>query len=286
MSEESHRLLDVLSSAGWNGLLRSGLLLVVGLLVARLLSSAVGRIVQRRANAQAAMLARRSVGWTLAALVLATTLVQLGFKLGVLVGAAGVLTVALGFAAQTAASNVISGLFLVGERPFVLGDWVEVDGVLGVVSSIDLISVKVRTFDNRLVRIPNETLLKSKITNLSYFAIRRLEIPIGVAYREDVNRVRSLLLELVREHPLCLDEPEPLVRFTGFGDSALELLLLVWVAHENILEMGSELRQGIKERLDAAGIEIPFPQRSVWSAPGSAALPVRLVSAGERDPES
>ena len=112
---------------------------------------------------------------------------ELGFKLSVLLGAAGVLTVAVGFASQTSASNIISGLFLLGERPFSVGDVIRVGSTTGEVLSIDLLSAKLRTFENLFVRIPNETLIKSEVTNLSRLPVRRLDLKIGIAYKEEVG---------------------------------------------------------------------------------------------------
>ncbi|MFN9975907.1 MAG: mechanosensitive ion channel family protein, partial [Phycisphaerae bacterium] len=110
---------------------------------------------------------------------------SLGFDLKVLLGAAGILTVAVGFAAQTSASNLISGLFLMFERPFVVGNSIVIGDLRGEVVAIDMLSTKIRTFTNMMVRIPNETLVKSNIVNLSYFPIRRVDLEVGVAYSSD-----------------------------------------------------------------------------------------------------
>ena len=140
-------------------LFRALVIVVGGLLGARLVSATISRVLERRASAQHIMLIRRAISWLIVGLTVVTVLRQLGFDLGVLVGAAGVFTVALGFASQTSASNLISGLFLIGERPFVVGDIITVGTRTGEVTSIDLLSVKLRTFDNLFVRIPNETLI-------------------------------------------------------------------------------------------------------------------------------
>src|SRR5690606_3033117 len=129
----------------------------------------------------------------------------LGFSLSVLLGAAGVLSVALGFASQTSASNLISGLFLIGEQPFQLGDTIKVGNTTGEVLSIDLLSVKLRTFDNLYVRIPNESLIKSEMTNLTRFPIRRFDLLIGVAYKENISQVRQIMQNVADNNPLCMD---------------------------------------------------------------------------------
>jgi small-conductance mechanosensitive channel len=193
--------------------------------------------------------------------------------------------VAIGFASQTAASNLVSGLFLIGERPFGIGDVIQVGGTTGEVLSIDSLSVKLRTFDNLLVRIPNETLIKSEVRTLTRFPIRRIDLQIGVAYREQVERVRDLLFELADRNPLCLDEPKPVFIVQGFGDSAVQIQFSPWTLTENYLELKNTIQQEIKSAFDAAGIEIPFPQRvlhtrsepavSAGSAAGESEAPAR-----------
>ena len=157
-------------------ILRAVVVAVLGLVVARLASAGLGRLAGRRASPHQMMLLRRGSFYLILALFLVSALHQLGFNLGVLLGAAGILTVAIGFASQTSASNLISGLFLLAEKPFAIGDTIRVGTTTGEVLSVDLLSVKLRTFDNLYVRIPNESLIKAEMTNLTKFPIRRLEI--------------------------------------------------------------------------------------------------------------
>ena len=259
---------------------RAAVLLVIGAAVIKVVTASVARAVKSRADAQTSMLVRRGVsllGW---GLLTATVLNQLGFQLSVVMGAAGVLTVAAGFASQTAASNLISGLFLIGERPFVVGDIITVDTVTGEVTDIDLVSVKLRTFDNLLVRVPNEMLLKSRITNITHYPIRRIDLPVGVAYKEDIEHVIRVLREVADREPLCLDEPEPVVLHTGFGDSAVQLQFSAWAARENVRDVRTKLQIELKKAFDAAGIEIPFPHRTLYAGAVTGPLPVRLFPPG------
>ncbi|WP_018946114.1 mechanosensitive ion channel family protein [Thioalkalivibrio sp. AKL17] len=259
---------------------RAASYLGVGLLLARLVSRTLIRIAGRHLDAQQAMLVRRIGFYLVLVLAVVSALRELGFDLTVLLGAAGILTVAIGFASQTSASNLISGLFLIGERPFAVGDVIRVGDVTGEVLSIDMLSVKLRTFDNLMVRVPNESLVKSQLTNLTRFPIRRLDMQIGVAYREDINRVRETLMDVADREPLCLEEPRPLFIFLEFGDSALKLQFSVWAKRENFLELRNRMHPAVKEAFDRAGIDIPFPQRTLGSLAGEP-FPVRVVSAGE-----
>jgi small-conductance mechanosensitive channel len=206
-------------------------------------------------------------------LAIAMALAQLGFDLRVLLGAAGILTVAIGFASQTSASNLISGIFLMVEKPFVIGDVVEVGTTRGEVLAIDLLSCKVRTANNLMVRIPNESMVKSNITNLTYFPIRRFDIIVGVSYASDLRRVRDILFEAAHEHPLCLTEPEPIFTFTAFGDSAMNVLFQVWTLNDNILQVQTDLYIDIKDRFDKAGVQIPYPVRTLKIEGAAPALP-------------
>ncbi len=200
---------------------------------------------------------------------------QLGFDFAVVLGAAGIVTVAIGFAAQTSASNLISGLFLVMEKAVQAGDIVTIDGVTGEVLTVDLLSTKLRTFDNLQVRIPNETMVKARITTLNRFPLRRVDLTVGVAYESDLGLVQKTLFEVAQRNPLVLDEPAPLLISQGFGDSSIDYLLAVWGKSENFLTVRNSVTREIKEAFDAAGIEIPFPQRTLQ--PGTTPLEIRLL---------
>jgi small-conductance mechanosensitive channel len=256
---------------------RALVLLVVGLLLARLVGRVFARISVGRLEPQQSIWLRRAISYGLATLFIVAALHQLGFNLGVLLGAAGVLSVAIGFASQTSASNLISGLFLVGEKPFAIGDVIQIDGTTGEVLAIDLLSVKLRTFDNRFVRIPNENVIKTEVSTLTRFPIRRIDLAIGVAYRENFERVRSVLMEVADSNLSCLDEPKPLFIVQGFGESSVDLQFSVWATREKYLEVKNSIQLEIKKAFDDAGIEIPFPQRTLSSGSDARPFPVEVV---------
>ena len=235
------------------------------------------KLALRALPAQLRLLVRRGLALLVVGITVASILATLGVPLNVLLGAAGVLTVAIGFASQTSASNLISGIFLMVERPFVVGDLIRVDGAEGFVEAVDLISCRLRTFDNLLVRIPNETMLKSRVTNVSHFPIRRYDMKLGVSYGEDVEKVREVLMEVADRNPICLEEPAPVFIFLEFGDSGLNLQFSVWAARENYLALRNSIHLEVKRALDEAGIEIPFPHRSLHAGSRTGAFPVRLV---------
>ena len=258
----------------------AALTLTIGLILAWLISRGIARILRRRLKAQEAMLVKRLSYYLLFSLVIIATLHQLGIDLGLLLGAAGILSVAIGFASQTSASNVISGIFLIAERPFVIGDILEVDGKVGEVISIDLLSVKLRTFDNVMMRVPNEQMIKTTVMNRTRFPIRRIDVQVGVAYKENTERVRNILFDVAEQNPLCMAEPKPLFIYKGYGDSALELQFSVWVKRENFLLVRNSIQEEIKTAFDKNEIEIPFPHRTLYTGSVTEPFPVRVVDGG------
>lgn len=264
-----------------HNIISSGLVLLIGLPLAALAARVVYRVAAVRFSVQAGLMLSRAVRWILFAVVLATVLNQFGVKLGAALGAAGIVGIAVGFAAQTSLSNVISGFFLLGEKPFVLGDLIEVDGVTGLVDNIGMISASLRTLDNRSVRIPNETLVKSKVTNITRNPIRRYDLEIGVAYHEDIDHVMRVLRETAEGNEHCLDEPGALVLFVGFGDSSINFLLGVWMAREDYLVARNTIARDVQQAFAREGIEIPFPHRVL--AGGKAGAPIEVRIARERE---
>lgn len=262
--------------------IRALLTALAGLVVAKFAAAGVSRAASSYLDAHQRILLRRGAYYVVLVLFLLSALHQLGFNLSILLGAAGILSVAVGFASQTAASNLISGLFLVAERPFSVGDVITVSGISGEVLSIDLLSIKLRTFDNLYVRIPNEQVLKTEVTTLTKFPIRRLDMQVGVAYKEDIGRVREVLEAVAERNPLCLEEPAPLFIFQGFGDSALNIQFSVWARRESFLDMRNSLFEEVKQAFDTAGIEIPFPHLSLYAGSMTEPLPVRLEGGRER----
>ena len=244
-------------------LLRVGLVIVIGLPFTFFVSKASGNFLSRRTSAHVGMIIKKTVFFSLLTILVFILLHELNFNLTVFLGTAGILSLAIGFASQASLSNIISGLFLYGERPFKVGDLIQIGETQGLVLSIDLLSIKLRTFDNRFVRIPNETIIKTQVTTVTRYPIRRLDLRIGVAYKESVPHVIQVLEAIAHDNPLCLENPKPLILFEKFGDSSLKFLFGVWCETKHYLELKNSLMQAIKERFHAEGIEIPFPQRTL-----------------------
>ena len=262
-----------LSSSPAKMYVKALLILVGGLILARVVYR---RLAFDRLQPQHRFIVSRLASYFIVACTIVLVLKTLGLDLSVLLGAAGILTVAIGFAAQTSASNLISGLFLMGERPFVIGDVIRVGETVGEVVAIDLLSVKLKTFDNLQVRIPNESMLKSNVTNMTHYPIRRYDLRVGVAYKEDLSRVRDILLNVADNNPICLEEPKPLVIFLEFGASSVDMQFSVWAAKGNYLALRNTISAEVKQAFDQEGIEIPFPHRTLYTGSQTAPLPIEV----------
>lgn len=243
--------------------LRGLSILLAGLLGGMIASRLARRFAAPRSSPAQAEVAARLVLWTIFAIAGVSALREVGFDLSIFVGAAGLLTVAVGFASQTSASNLISGLFLLFERPFSIRDTIRIGPTTGEVVSIDLLSVRLRTFDNLLVRVPNETLLKSEIINLSHFPLRRYDLVIVVGFEHDLATVRQHLLDLVHQNKRVLDEPEVIVHFLAFLDHGAQFQVSAWAARDDYLRMKNDLPLDLHRGLKELGILMPVPPRRV-----------------------
>ena len=183
-----------------------------------------------------------------------------GVKLSAIWGAAGIAGVAIGFAAQTSVSNVISGLFVLTERSLKVGDTIIVNGITGVVDTISLLSVRVHTFDNQMVRIPNSTIINSNLTNNSYHDKRRITLGVSISYDADMKTALEVLGKAPALCPTVLEEPAPAVWFDGFGESGIDMTVAAWFKPENFLQTKNDLFIAIKKFLDEGQMEIAYNQ--------------------------
>ncbi|MBB21711.1 MAG: mechanosensitive ion channel protein [Roseibacillus sp.] len=253
-------------------------ILIGGIIAVAILSRASLAIFGERLGPQGTMVVKKLVRYIGYAFAFILALNHMGLNLGAVLGAAGVAGIAVGFAAQTSLSNIISGFFMIGERPFELGDVIEVDGIAGTVDTIGLLALTLRTFDNRSVRIPNETLVKTKLINITRHPIRRFNLDIGVAYDENIGHVLKVMQEVAETNLQCLNEPDPLIIFTGFGDSSLNFLLGAWCVQEDYGTLRNTLPRELKERFDKENIEIPFPHMTLAAGKALGPIPVDVIS--------
>jgi len=190
-----------------------------------------------------------------------------GIDFSGLLVAGGILGIVIGFATQSVVSNVISGIFLLIEKPAKQGDSVELpdSNIAGSFVDVSTFSTKIRKFDGTIMRIPNEKFFTSNIRVLSDSTVRRHEAAIGIAYKEDIDAAIEILKKTIRSRmPFVLQEPEPTFRVDELGDSSINISIFVWHPKEDWGEVAPTLLKFAKNALDDAGIEIPFPQRVIW----------------------
>ncbi|MCG7200665.1 mechanosensitive ion channel family protein [Marinobacter pelagius] len=198
-----------------------------------------------------------------------TVLAQFGFDVVSIVAGLGIVGIAVGFAAQSTLSNFIAGITLLIERPFRIGDWVTINGQDGKVVKIALRTTWLRTRDNIFTMIPNDSVASSDIVNYSAEGATRLNIPVGIAYKESARAAREVIMPVLRAHPEALQSRgmEPRVLMESLGDSSVNLKAQVWITPDNLdvqPTIMAEILEQIKEALDAAGIEIPFPHLQLF----------------------
>jgi small-conductance mechanosensitive channel len=251
-----------LAGADLAQLARVVVLLVGGIVLGRLAGALVDRAMRRSGNRAFADMAKRATSTGILGLGVVAALEQLGLDLSVLVGAAGIVTVAVGFASQTSASNVISGLFLMLERSIDIGDAIIVGGVAGEVVGIGLLSVKLRTFDNRQVRIPNEILMKSQITNLSRFPIRRIDHTLVLGHGADLEAVERIMLDAAEAEPRVLQEPVPRFHISSIDEVGVRVVLRGWSRRETLEDVRTALIRRTLTGLQQAGVPFPLPRRA------------------------
>lgn len=255
-------------------LLRLAIILVVGIMIISFLSFLVRKLLPTSFSKQRKMIINRFVSYSGVVILFFVIVSELKINLTAIFGAAGIIGIVIGVASQTSIGNIVSGFFLVSEKSFELGDVIKIGDKSGTVYSIDLLSIKIKTFDNLYLRIPNQTVISSEVINVTRFPIRRLDLDLSVAYKEDLGKVMEVIREVVRKNPLCLDEPEPLIVFKQFGSSSIDILLGVWFEKANFLKVKNSIFMEIKEAFDREGIEIPFPHVSIYTGEVTKPFPV------------
>ena len=223
----------------------------------------------------------RIIGYTLIAIGFYVAFQSVGFDLSSLAIVAASLGVGVGFGLQNIINNFVSGIIILAERPISIGDRIEVAGVAGRVTKIQLRSTTVVTNDNITMIVPNADFISNTVTNWSHGDPKvRIRVPIGVAYGSDLKLLQRLLLEAAEEHPKALRDPSPVVLFTEFGDSSLNFELGVWTQEMTAtpIHFTSQMNFIIEQKLRENDIEIPFPQRDLHVRSG---LPESKESSGE-----
>ena len=250
------------------------IILIVGLIVIYTVAYIIRKLLPDKLSKQRKMIINRFVQYSGYIMLFLLIIAELEIKLAAIFGAAGIIGLVVGVASQNSLGNIISGFFLISEKSFELGDMIRIGNNMGIVHSIDLLSIKIKTPDNLLLRIPNQAVISNELINVTKFPIRRLDFDISVAYKEDLKKVKAIIENVAKNNPLSLDEPEPLVTFKNFADSGMIIQVGIWFERDNLIQTRNSIFVEIKDALYAEGIEISFPHISVYSAETAKPLPV------------
>jgi small-conductance mechanosensitive channel len=231
----------------------------------------VNRVMEARDLDEHARRPLRKLSWfalLFAAIAVAFGAAGFGNFLTSLATIAAAATLAIGLAMQDVLKNFVAGVFIYTDQPFRIGDWIEWDNgtYAGVVEDISLRVTRVRTFDNELLTVPNSALTDDVIKNPVANEQLRVQVPFGIGYDDDVQRATDIILEEAENHPGILDEPAPSVRLTELGDSSVVLTSRVWIdnpSRSDFVKTKGEYVTSVKERFDDAGIDIPYPNRTL-----------------------
>ena len=180
-----------------------------------------------------------------------------------LVAVLSVVGLALSLAVQNFLSNVAGGLQLLVSQPFKVGDYVEAGGCSGTVVELGVFYTKLNSVDNKLVQLPNSSIVAQNIINYSSEERRRVELKVTASYDAPTEQVKAVLARLVEEHPLTMSEPEPLIHVNSYGDSAIEYIVRIWCKNEDYWTIYFDLMDRIKPAFDQAGIEMTYPHLNV-----------------------
>ncbi len=202
----------------------------------------------------------RGALWAVAAIIV---LGCLGIEVTSLVAVLSVVGLAFSLALQNFLSNLAGGMQILASHPFALGDFVDAGGCSGTVAEIGMFYTKLTTPDNRLVQLPNSTIVSANIINFSAQPTRRVELRVSASYDAPTGQVTSLLSKLAADHPLVLDDPEPAVHVDGYGDNAVSYVMRIWCANADYWTVYYDLMDGFKPAFDKAGIEMTYPHVNV-----------------------
>ncbi|MBF0349919.1 MAG: mechanosensitive ion channel [SAR324 cluster bacterium] len=195
--------------------------------------------------------------------VILAALNQIGIQTASLIAVIGAAGLAIGLALQGSLSNFAAGVLIIIFRPFRVGDLIEGAGILGTAEEIHILTTQMRTPDNKVVVVPNSTMMADKIINYVSKPTRRIDFVFGVAYNSDLKKVKNILKDILEQHDKVLKDPIPVIGLLEMADSSLNIAVRPWIKTPDYWEVYFDIMEKVKNRFDEEGISIPFPQRDV-----------------------
>lgn len=240
--------------------------LISAVIVAKIITVNLKRALKEKMAKEHVEILGKIIYYGIIIIAVVSILHKFGITMTGLLVAGGFLGMAIGFAAKSVIGNLISGIFLMIERPIKIGDQVNIDNYSGFVEDIHVFSTVIRTYDGLYVRIPNETVFTSAITNYVAHVARRFEYVVGIRYEDDAEKAIKIINKILEAHPFVLKNPAPQIFVENLGDNSVNIVIKIWAPTQVWYSVKTELLWKIKKELEANGIEIPFPQRVVWFA--------------------
>ena len=188
---------------------------------------------------------------------------QLGIQTTSIIAVLGAAGLAIGLALQGSLSNFAAGILIVIYRPYKVGDYIQADNHLGTVDDIQIFSTVLRTPDNKIVVVPNGSIMNGSIVNFSHQKERRIDIVIGCSYDDDIDKVKEVLADVLSKDERILKEPKPRIALSELADSSVNFIVRPWVKNSEYLDVLYSLLEEIKKRFDQEGLSIPYPQSDV-----------------------
>jgi small-conductance mechanosensitive channel len=244
-------------------LLKFVFILLFSVLLSRILTLYLRRSLKNKVSQDVSETLLKILQYSILIIVFISVLPLIGFNPSTLLLAGGVTGIILGFASQSIVGNLVSGFFLMVERPIKIGDQVQINDVSGYVIDIRIISTLIRTFDGLLVRIPNQQVFTTNITNIVGHPVRRFEYTIRIRYSDDANAAIKLIKDLIDKEPFALLNPSTSVFVSDLGDSSVIISVRIWAPVNEMFGIKTRLLWNIKQTLEENGIEIPLPERIV-----------------------
>ncbi len=242
------------------------LIFFVGRFLAHQISHVVEKSLARPKINMSHLLKRMTVTFTkntIIVLALVFGLAQLGFSLGPLLAGFGVVGFILGFAMQDSLSNLAAGMMILINRPYDVGDLVDISGVFGKVENMSMVSTSILTLDNQKLVVPNSKIWGDVIKNVTDQRLRRVDMTFGIAYTDDIPHAEEVLKDILEKHERVLDEPESMVRLHTLGESSVDFIVRPWVKTDDYWDVYWDVTRAVKMRFDEEEISIPFPQQDV-----------------------
>ncbi|HWQ49316.1 MAG TPA: mechanosensitive ion channel family protein [Methanosarcina sp.] len=253
------------------------LILSFSTLLAKILSLYLRRSLKDRVSKDVGETTIKILYYGMLAIVFFSNLHLIGIDPSGFLLAGGVTGIILGFASQNIVGNLVSGFFLMIERPIKIGDQVQINDVSGYVTDIRIISTRIRTFEGLLVRIPNQQVFTTNITNIVGHPVRRFEYTIRIRYSDDANAAIFLIKDLIDKEPFALLNPSPSVFVNDLADSSVNISVRIWAPVNEWFGIKTRILWNIKQSLEENGIEIPLPQRIVRIQTDVQKIPEELI---------